>query len=346
MLRLHRRCCCCVAATRGAGGMRGSAARPAGAPPPLGRHQMFGLALLGAGRAPLRGGSAAAPAAARAAAAVAGAADGPPEAPPMHRGRCVRFCMGHSQPIVWMGGRCGLPMVRGRDRRSSADLAPPRKQIEPGTARPMRKVRACEAEHQPLGAGRAPLRGGSAASPAAARAAAAVAGAADGPPEATPVHGGRRARFCVGHSQPIFWMGALGCPTVSMTRSAAHQRTQRCHASSESRADHARFARCGLAKQSRQRWGRRAHRCRQQLQQPLGRARRAQAVLKTLPSPPLRMGAGAPVSVWVTPSPLSGWGRCGAPHGSMTRSELISGPSATTQAARAGCSEQDAQGAG
>ena len=308
MLRLHRRCCCCVAATRGAGGMRGSAARPAGAPPPLGRHQMFGLALLGAGRAPLRGGSAAAPAAARAAAAVAGAADGPPEAPPMHRGRCVRFCMGHSQPIVWMGGRCGLPMVRGRDRRSSADLAPPRKQIEPGTARPMRKVRACEAEHQPLGAGRAPLRGGSAASPAAARAAAAVAGAADGPPEATPVHGGRRARFCVGHSQPIFWMGALGCPTVSMTRSAAHQRTQRCHASSESRADHARFARCGLAKQSRQRWGRRAHRCRQQLQQPLGRARRAQAVLKTLPSPPLRMGAGAPVSMRVALCTLSGLG--------------------------------------
>ena len=62
------------------------------------------------------------------------------------------------------------------------------------------------------GAGHAPLR---------ARAAAALAGAADGPPEASPMHGDKRVRFCVGHFQPIVWMGALwAVPRGSMTRLA------------------------------------------------------------------------------------------------------------------------------
>ena len=80
--------------------MRGSATRPASRIRlSRDRQQMSGYAKQskrwGAGPAPLRGGSAAAPAAARAAASGAGSCDGPPETTPMHAGRRARFCEGH-----------------------------------------------------------------------------------------------------------------------------------------------------------------------------------------------------------------------------------------------------------
>ena len=69
---------------------------------------------LGAVRAPLRCGSAAAPAAARAAAAVAGGGNALPEPHPTHGSGRVRFCEGRSHHFV-RPGRCAPPLARRRD---------------------------------------------------------------------------------------------------------------------------------------------------------------------------------------------------------------------------------------
>ena len=92
-------------------------------------------ATLGAGRAPLRGGSAAAPAAARAAAAVAGAADGPREATPMHGGRRVCFCENRSMHLVCLW-RCAPPPASIRDRPLISELSAATPAAEAGQSTP------------------------------------------------------------------------------------------------------------------------------------------------------------------------------------------------------------------